>query len=127
MIIERRFRSTKVPIQVWNNTILCLERIDVTLTKKEIIKFEGDDFDGVIEGSRPGSKGQVFVRVKIHGWRDMNHHGGFWPTSLTSDLITETFELSENNEELPDTPDAKALNEEFNTNIGKYYLWGTSG
>ena len=127
MIIERRFRSTKVPIQVWNNTILCLERIGVTLTKKEILKFEGDDFDAVIQGSRTGSKGQVYVRVKIHGWRDMNHHGGFWPTSLTSDLITETFELSENNEELPDTPDAKALNEEFNFNIGRYYLWGTSG
>ncbi|MHA2062434.1 MAG: hypothetical protein ACW963_09115 [Candidatus Sifarchaeia archaeon] len=102
---KRQFRSTKVPIQVWNDSILCLERIGVTLSKKEILKYEGsgtDDFEGIIEGSRPSSKGQVYVRVKVHGWRDMNHHGG-------------------------DTPDANALSEEFNFNIGRYYLWGTSG
>lgn len=127
---KRQFRSTKVPIQVWNDSILCLERIGVTLSKKEILKYEGsgtDDFEDIIEGSRPSSKGQVYVRVKVHGWRDMNHHGGFWPTSLTTDLITETYELSENNEKLTDTPDANALSEEFNFNIGRYYLWGTSG
>lgn len=127
MIIQRRFRSTKVPLQVFNNTAICLERIGVTLTKKEILKHEGDDFDGVIQGTRTSSEGQVFVRIKVHGWRDMNHHGGFWPTSKTTDLTTETFEVSENNEELPDTPNAKALNEEFNDRLGKCYLWGTSG
>ena len=124
MIIERRFRSTKVPLQIFNNTAICLERIGVTLTKKEILKEDGDDFDGIIEGKRGEN---LIVRIKVHGWRDMNHHGGFWPTSRTTDLTTETFEVSENNKELPNTPNANALNEEFNDRIGKYYLWGTSG
>ena len=124
MIIERRFRSVRVPLQVFYCCAICLERMGVTLTKKEILKEDGDDFDGIIEGKRGEN---LIVRIKVHGWRDMDHHGGFWPTSRTTDLTTETFEVSENNEELPDTLNANALDEEFNDRIGKCYLWGTSG
>lgn len=123
---ERRFRTVNVPLQIFNNCAICAERLGITLTKKEILKHEGDDFDGIIEGERADSSGQLIIRMKIHGWRDMNHHGGFWPTSETTDLTIETFEIK-GNKELPDTPAAKALNEEFNDHLSKHYVWHTSG
>jgi len=95
----------------------------VTITKKEVLKYAGDNFDGIIEGTRTSRARRLIIRLKIHGWRDMEWHGGFWPTAKTTDVTIETFEVSENDKELPDTPDAKALNEEFNKRFN-VYVWG---
>lgn len=123
---ERRFRTVNVPLQIFRNSAVCAERLGYTLTKHEILKHEGDDFDGVTEATRTTPEGTIILRLTIFGWRDYNHHGGFWPTSETTDLTIETFEVR-NNEELPDTPLAIASNEEFNDHLSKHYVWHTSG
>jgi hypothetical protein len=127
MRTERTFRTVNVPIQIFNHCITCLEEMmGITVTKKEILKDEGDDFDALIEGTRTSSSGQLIIRLKLHGWRDYGWHAGFWPSAETTDVTIETFEIKDT-EELLDTPNARKLNEEFNWLIGRYYLWHTSG
>jgi hypothetical protein len=126
MLTQRRFRGTNFPVVVFSNSAVCLESMGVTLTKKEVLKKEGIDFDGVIEGTRASPAEELIIRLKIHGWRDMNHHMGFWPTAITTDLTIETFEVSKNGKKLPDTPNAKALHDEFNNRVN-LYVWHTAG
>ncbi len=126
MITHRQFRTVNIPSEVFSHCVICAERMGISLTKKEVLKKEGDNFDGIIEGTQPISTGQLMIRIKVHGWRDTHHHGGFWPTSLTSDVMIETFEI-QNDEELPDTPNVRNLHENYNFRLGRYYLWHTSG
>jgi hypothetical protein len=126
MLTQRRFRGTNFPGVVFSNSTVCLERMGITLTKKEVLKEEGDTFDGVIEGTQTSPAGELIIRIKIHGWRDMDHHMGFWPTAITTDLTIETFEVSKNDKKLPDSPNAKALHDEFNNRIN-LYVWHTAG
>ena len=122
MIIHRIFRGTSVPSQLFSNYVICLERMGIALTKKEVLKEEGDDFDGIIEGKRGEN---IIIRLKIHSFRDMTQQ---WLRSgvITTEVTSETFEVSENNEQLPDTPNANALNKEFNKCIN-VYVWHGPG
>ncbi len=96
--------------------------MNVTLTKKEVLKDEGDDFDGVIEGMRMSPSGRTMIQLKIHGFRQGGH-----PlfAGEVIEINVETFELSENNEQL-DTSNSNALNEEFNKKINTY-AWKHAG
>jgi hypothetical protein len=123
---ERRFRTVNVPLQIFNNCAICAGHIGMTVTKKEILKNEQDDFEGIIEGTGTRSGVKTIIRMTIRGWRDYDWHAGFWPSAQTTDLTIETFEVK-NNEELPDTPVAIALNEEFNNHLSTHYVWHTSG
>ena len=120
----RLFRGTSVPSQIFSNCGICLERMGISLTKKEVLKEDGADFDGIIEGVRTSSAGQVIIRLKFHGFRDMNHR--WFPGMISTEVTIETFEVSENNEELPDTPNANALNKTFNKCIN-VYVWAAPG
>ena len=122
MITQRHFKGTEPPIQMFSDCIACLENMEVNLTKKEVLKDEGDDFDGVIEGMRMSSSGQPMIRLKVHGFRQGGH-----PlfAGEVIEINVETFEVSENNEQL-DTPNSNALNEEFNTQINAY-AWKHAG
>jgi hypothetical protein len=126
MLNQRRFRGTNFAGVVFSNSVICLEKMGITLTKKKVLKEEGDNFEGIIEGFRSSSAGKVIIQLKIHGWRDMDHHMGFWPTALTTDVIIETFEITKDNKKLPNSPIANALNEEFNKKIN-LYTWHTAG
>ncbi|MFX1464866.1 MAG: hypothetical protein ACFFA5_00125 [Promethearchaeota archaeon] len=126
MLSQRRFRGTNFPGVVFSNSAVCLESMGITLTKKEVLKEEDIDFEGIIEGTQISPAGEVIIRLKIYGWRDMDHHMGFWPTTITTDLMIETFELSKNEKELPDTLNAKVLHDEFNNRIN-LYVWHTAG
>ncbi len=122
MITQRRFKGTEPPSQMWLDSLTCLEKMEVSLTKKEVLKDEGTDFDGVIEGMRMGSSGEAMIRLKIHGFREGGH-----PlfSGEVIEINVETFEISENNEQL-DTPNSNALNDEFNKQIN-VYAWKHAG
>ena len=94
----------------------------IILTKYEVQKEEGADFDGIIAGKLTGPEGLLIIRVKIHSYRDMNHK--WFPGMVTTEVTSETFEVSEESEELANTPNATALNEEFNKRINMYVWHG---
>jgi hypothetical protein len=123
MITQRVFRDIN-PSQLFKNCAICLERMGITLTKKEVLKAEGKDFDGIIEGTRASSSGKLIIRLKLHGFQDRTHP--LFPGIITNELSIETLEVSENNEVSPDTPNANALNEEFNKSIN-VYVWSGGG
>jgi hypothetical protein len=94
----------------------------ITLTKYEVLKEEGDDFDGIIVGNQISPAGPLVIRINIHSYRDMNHP--WFPGMITTEVTSETLEVSEDNKELPNTLNATALNEEFNKRINMYVWHG---
>jgi len=122
MITQRHFKGTEPPSQMFSDCLACLESMEVVLTKKEVLKDEGDDFDGVIEGKRMSSSGETVIQLKIHGFREGGH-----PlfSGEVIEINVETFEKSENNKQF-DSPNSNALNEEFNTKIN-VYAWKHAG
>jgi len=122
MITQRHFKGTEPPSQMFSDCLTCLENMEVDLTKKEVLKDEGDDFDGIIEGMRMSPSGKAMIQLKIHGFREGGH-----PlfSGEVIEINIETFEISENNEQL-DTPNSNALNDEFNKQINAY-AWKHAG
>ena len=122
MLIRRIFRGTSVPSQLFSNYVVCLEGMGIILTKKEVLKEEGDDFDGIIVGNLTSAARQLIIRLKIHSFRDITHQ--WFPGVITTEVTSETLEVSEDNKELTNTPNATVLNEEFNKRINMYVWHG---
>jgi hypothetical protein len=121
MITQRHFKGTEPPNQMFQDCLTCLGNMEVVVTKKEVLKDEGDDFDGVIEGMRTSSSGKIMIKLKVHGFREGGH-----PlfSGEVIEINVETFEKVNN--EQSDTPNSNALNEEFNTKINTY-AWKHAG
>ena len=121
MITQRHFKGTEPPSQMFQDCLTCLGDMEVVVAKKEVLKDEGDDFDGIIEGMRMSSSGELMIKLKIHGFRQGGH-----PlfSGEVIEINVETFEMVNN--EQSDTPNSNALNEEFNTKIN-VYAWKHAG
>jgi hypothetical protein len=123
MITQRTFKTAGASSEMFSNCLASLDDLKVIVTKKEVLKKEGDDFDGVIEGNRTTSEGNTIIRLKLHGFRKKGHP---LVAGIVTEIEIETFELSKNNNEPCDTTDSNDLNEEFNERID-HYAWQQSG
>ena len=121
MITQRHFKGTEPPSQMFSDCLTCLGDMEVTVTKKEVLKDEGDDFDGIIEGMRMSSSGELMIKLKIHGFREGGH------PLFSGEVIEISVETLEKvNNEQSDTSNSNALNEEFNKKINTY-AWKHAG